>query len=175
MEEAIDIDIERKKTFSDCNVCRQSSKYNLFHNVHATEPRYDLSNKCYYKLTKQTNKNHRFKPYAVSYRKACTKDRPWSLVEVQQEHRQLQLSFSSEDHYAWDLVEVVNEIPCSDTCNGVSTQQQLSHVQSTSHIHDNQFQNSPQEGNGDLLLQLKVFWTRVVRQVCFICLACVNI
>ena len=158
LQEAIDIAIERK-TFSDCHVCRQNSKYNLFHNVHATEPRYDQSNKCYYKLTKQTTKNHRFKPYAVSkvhsYRKACTKFRPRPLAEVQQEHRQLQSSVSSEDHYAWDLVEVVVEIPCSDTCNGVSTQHQLSHVQSTSQIHDDLFQNSPQEGNGDLSLSVE--------------------
>ena len=93
--------------------------------------------------------------YAVSNRKTCTKDRPWSLAEVQQEHRQLQSSVSSEDHYAWDLVEVVVEIPCSDACNGVSTQPQLSHVHSTSQIHDDQSQHSPQEGNIDLSLSVK--------------------
>ena len=158
LQEAIDITIERK-TFSDCNVCRQNSKYNLFHNVHAIEPRHNQSNKCYYKLTKQTTKNHRFKPYVVSKahsdRKACTKVRPRSLAEVQQEHRQLQSSVSSEDHYAWDLVEVVVEVPCSDKCFGVSTQQQLSHVQSTFQIHDDLSLLSPQEDNVDLSLSVE--------------------
>ena len=35
-----------------------------------------------YKLIKQTNKKHMFKPCAVSYRKPCTKDRSRSLADV---------------------------------------------------------------------------------------------
>ena len=150
LQEAIDIAIDRT-TFSDCFVCEQNSKCN----AHETELRHEHSNKSYYKLTKQMNNAHRFKPYAVSCRKTCTKNRPRSLAVVQQEHRQLQSSVSSEDHYAWDLVEVVVEIPCSDTCNGASTQQQLSHVQNTSQIHDDLFHQSPQEGNGDLSLSVE--------------------
>ena len=119
-------------------------------NAHETESRHEHSNKSYCKLTKQTNNTQRFKPYAISCRKTCTKDRPRSLAEVQQEYRQLQLS--SEDHFAWDLVEVVVEIPCSDTFNGIPTQQQLSHVQSKPQIHDDLVQHSPQEDNGDLSL-----------------------
>ena len=150
LQEAIDIAIDRT-TFSDCFVCEQNSKCN----AHATELRHEHSNKSYNKLTKQTNNTHRFEPYAVSCRKTCTKDRPVSLAEVQQEHRQLQLSVSSEDHYAWDLVEVVVEDPCSDTCNGIPTQQQLSHVQSKPQIHDDLSQHSPQEDTGDLSLSVE--------------------
>ena len=94
LQEAIDIAID-STTFSDCFVCEQNSKCN----AHETELRHEHSNKSYYKLTKQTNNTQRFKPYAASC-KTCTKDRPRSLAEVQQEHRQLQLSVSSED--AWE-------------------------------------------------------------------------
>ena len=91
-----------------------------------------------------------FKPCAVSYRKPCTKDRSRSLADVLLENRQLQSSVSSEDHYAWDLVEVAVEIACSNKCFEVLTQQQLSHVQSTSQIPDDLPKHSPHEDNCDI-------------------------
>lgn len=65
LQEAIDIAIERL-TFNDCSVCRQNSKYNLSSTVHTIELRHENFNTSYYKLTKQTSSNNRFKPYVVS-------------------------------------------------------------------------------------------------------------
>lgn len=44
------------------------------------------------------------------------------MADVLKEHRDLQIHVSAEDHYAWDLIEVVVKIPYSNICHGSSTQ-----------------------------------------------------
>lgn len=153
LQDAIDIALE-KKVFSDCFICRHHSKYDLSNNVYSTEScseAYSIN-----KLARHANKTIRYKPYKVRQikcnRKPCMKYASRSLADVLLEHRQLQTSVSSEDHYAWDLVEVVVEIPYANKCNESSTQQQ-SHVQKDPVIISSDLsQHSPLEDNDDLSL-----------------------
>ena len=75
-----------------------------------------------------------------------------SLVDVLIEHKQLKTSFSSDDHYAWHLVEVVVETPFSNRNTEVSTTKQLSNVQTTLPVHLDLSKHSPQEGIDDFPL-----------------------
>lgn len=68
-----------------------------------------------------------------------------TFTDVLLEHRQLKTSIASENHHAWDLVEVVVEIPCSGKYTEVSTQQQLSSVQTILPVHLDLSQYGPQE------------------------------
>ena len=73
-----------------------------------------------------------------------------SLAGVLLEHRQLQTSVSSENHYAWDLLEVVVEVPYANKCHESSTQQQ-SHVQTNPVIIISDLsQSSPLGDNDDI-------------------------
>ena len=149
LQDAIDIALE-KKVFSDCFTCRQHSKYDLANNVYST-------GSCIInKLARHAIKTQRYKPYDLCQikcnRKPCTKSASRSLADVLLEHRQLQTSVSSEDHYAWDLVEVVVEIPYASKCHTSSTQQQ-SHVQTNPvTIISDLSQSSPLEDDDDVLL-----------------------
>ena len=132
----------------------------MSNNACDTESSYEYSNACSYKLARQSNKNQRFKPYdfskAQSYRKPCAEYGSRSLADVLQEHRHLQTSVSSEDHYVWDLVEVVVEIPYSNECHENSTQQQTSYVQTTPSINVSDLsQHSPLENDDVISLSVE--------------------
>ena len=146
MQDTIDIALE-KKVFSDCFISRQHSKYDVAHNVYSTES--CISNK----LARHAIKTQRYKPYDLCQikcsRESSIKYASRSVADVLLEPRQLQISVSSEDHYAWDLVEVV---VCKTKCHEISIQQQ-SHVQTNPVIIiSDLFQPSPLEDNDDASL-----------------------
>ena len=73
-----------------------------------------------------------------------------SPADVLLEHRQLQASVSSEDHYASGLIEVDVEIPYAKICHESSTQYQ-SHVETNSMIIISDLsQSSLLEDNDDI-------------------------
>ena len=119
---------------SDSFICWHHSKYSdLSNNAYKTESYYEyLDAYNINKLARYVIKTQRYKSYDLSQikcnRKPCMKYASRSLADVLLEHRQLQASVSSEDHYASGLIEVVVEIPYAKICHKSSTQYQ-SHVQ----------------------------------------------
>ena len=131
--------------------------------IHVSKIRSNLlhynSDNSHFKLTKHTNKNQRFKPYPVSkcntIKQKCKNKMSLSLTDVLLEHTQLRTSVSFEDHFTWDLVDVVVEIPDPNKYIEISTRQQLSGVQTILPAHFDLSQQSPQGGTDDFSLSVE--------------------
>lgn len=124
LQEAIDIALERKK-FKNCLVCSNCCSFNT---THENTSRYV----CLTNLqpAKHTKKKTRFKPYDKS--KPCLDNRSKTSADVLKEHTRLQKIVSSEEYYAWDLVEVIVEVPSSNVQACIDNSQECNQSQDNS-------------------------------------------